>query len=188
MASVSLVSSPPAPVLDKNMTDSELAGDERSSNILNAIFNTLICAIQCCGSTCLCNCLLQTFPRFLPLYIFFLHAFFGCISVQAAYIFPSSIRWFIIIFIRGGRPHRPVVTAAGIHRAVVAICRILCKWRKRPAPPILISHSPWRSPELTAQKWFIRGWHLFLQGPGLCPYLLFVTRRMVMVMNHLHII
>lgn len=34
MASVSLVSSPPAPVLDKNMTDSELAGDERSSNIL----------------------------------------------------------------------------------------------------------------------------------------------------------
>lgn len=34
MVSVSLVSSPPAPVLDKNMTDSELAGDERSSNIL----------------------------------------------------------------------------------------------------------------------------------------------------------
>lgn len=34
MASVSLVSSPPAPVLDKNMKDSELAGDERSSNIL----------------------------------------------------------------------------------------------------------------------------------------------------------
>lgn len=34
MASVSLVSSPPAPVLDKNMTDSELAGEERSSNIL----------------------------------------------------------------------------------------------------------------------------------------------------------
>lgn len=34
MASVSLVSSPPAPVLDKNMTDSELAGDERSSNNL----------------------------------------------------------------------------------------------------------------------------------------------------------
>lgn len=34
MASVSLVSSPPAPVLDKNMTDSELAGDERSSNII----------------------------------------------------------------------------------------------------------------------------------------------------------
>uniref|UniRef100_A0A3B5LTS3 Zinc finger CCCH-type containing 6 n=1 Tax=Xiphophorus couchianus TaxID=32473 RepID=A0A3B5LTS3_9TELE len=53
MASVSLVSSPPAPVLDKNMTDSELAGDERSSNILNAILNTLICAIQCCESTCL---------------------------------------------------------------------------------------------------------------------------------------
>lgn len=34
MASASLVSSPPAPVFDKNMTDSELAGDERSSNIL----------------------------------------------------------------------------------------------------------------------------------------------------------
>lgn len=34
MASVSLVSSPPAPVLDKNTTDSELAGDERSSNTL----------------------------------------------------------------------------------------------------------------------------------------------------------
>uniref|UniRef100_A0A3B5LWY8 Zinc finger CCCH-type containing 6 n=1 Tax=Xiphophorus couchianus TaxID=32473 RepID=A0A3B5LWY8_9TELE len=62
MASVSLVSSPPAPVLDKNMTDSELAGDERSSNILNAILNTLICAIQCCESTCLYCCLLQTFP------------------------------------------------------------------------------------------------------------------------------
>lgn len=35
MASASLASSPPAPVvLDKNMTESELAGDERSSNIL----------------------------------------------------------------------------------------------------------------------------------------------------------
>lgn len=34
MASVSLVSSPQTPVLDKNMTDSELAGDERSSNNL----------------------------------------------------------------------------------------------------------------------------------------------------------
>lgn len=38
MASVSLVSSPPAPVLDKNMTDSELAGDGRSSNILMRFF------------------------------------------------------------------------------------------------------------------------------------------------------
>ncbi|XP_054455969.1 zinc finger CCCH domain-containing protein 6 [Anoplopoma fimbria] len=34
MASVSLVSSPPAPVLDKNMTDSELAGDEREDGEL----------------------------------------------------------------------------------------------------------------------------------------------------------
>ncbi|XP_061546190.1 zinc finger CCCH domain-containing protein 6 isoform X2 [Phycodurus eques] len=34
MASVSLVSSPPAPVFDKNMTDSELAGDEREDGEL----------------------------------------------------------------------------------------------------------------------------------------------------------
>nr|XP_057914850.1 zinc finger CCCH domain-containing protein 6 isoform X2 [Doryrhamphus excisus] len=34
MASVSLVSSPPAPVLDKNMTDSELAGDAREDGEL----------------------------------------------------------------------------------------------------------------------------------------------------------
>ncbi|KAK1906046.1 Zinc finger CCCH domain containing protein 6 [Dissostichus eleginoides] len=34
MASVSLVSSPPVPVLDKNMTDSELAGDEREDGEL----------------------------------------------------------------------------------------------------------------------------------------------------------
>ncbi|XP_047198376.1 zinc finger CCCH domain-containing protein 6 isoform X2 [Hippoglossus stenolepis] len=34
MACVSLVSSPPAPVLDKNMTDSELAGDEREDGEL----------------------------------------------------------------------------------------------------------------------------------------------------------
>ncbi|KAM9365436.1 zinc finger CCCH domain-containing protein 6 [Pholidichthys leucotaenia] len=34
MASVSLVSSPPAPVLDKNMTDCELAGDEREDGEL----------------------------------------------------------------------------------------------------------------------------------------------------------
>ncbi|XP_033835417.1 zinc finger CCCH domain-containing protein 6 [Periophthalmus magnuspinnatus] len=34
MTSVSLVSSPPAPVLDKNMTDSELAGDEREDGEL----------------------------------------------------------------------------------------------------------------------------------------------------------
>lgn len=34
MASASLVSSPPAPVLDKNMSDCEVEGDERSSNIL----------------------------------------------------------------------------------------------------------------------------------------------------------
>ncbi|XP_024153166.1 zinc finger CCCH domain-containing protein 6 isoform X2 [Oryzias melastigma] len=34
MASVSLVSSPPAPVLDKNMTDSELAGEEREDGEL----------------------------------------------------------------------------------------------------------------------------------------------------------
>lgn len=47
MASVSLVSSPPAPVLDKNMTDSELAGDERSSNIIQFLIRS-ICAIQCC--------------------------------------------------------------------------------------------------------------------------------------------
>uniref|UniRef100_A0A3Q3Q267 C3H1-type domain-containing protein n=1 Tax=Monopterus albus TaxID=43700 RepID=A0A3Q3Q267_MONAL len=33
MASVSLVSSPPAPVLDKNMTDSELAGDEEDGEL-----------------------------------------------------------------------------------------------------------------------------------------------------------
>lgn len=34
MASASLVSSPPAPVLDKNTSDCEVGGDERSSNIL----------------------------------------------------------------------------------------------------------------------------------------------------------
>lgn len=52
MASVSLVSSPPTPVvvLDKNMTDSELAEEERSSNILICLelylLYPLICASQ----------------------------------------------------------------------------------------------------------------------------------------------
>lgn len=84
MASVSLVSSPPAPVLDKNMTDSELAGDERSSNIL---MQFLIYAHLCVSVLWVYMLVLlvfsfnhelqgvETFPRvFSPPYFLYLHA------------------------------------------------------------------------------------------------------------------
>lgn len=79
MASVSLVSSPPAPVLDKNMTDSELAGDERSSNIIQFLIRS-ICAIQCCWVYMLVWLVFLSFNhelqgvrdhRFPPLFFFF---------------------------------------------------------------------------------------------------------------------
>lgn len=92
MASVSLVSSPPDPVLDKNMTDSELAGDERSSNIIQFLMRS-ICAVQCCWVLHACvdcsylltmNCRLSRPPPpsfffhpptiFIIIIFFFLHA------------------------------------------------------------------------------------------------------------------
>lgn len=80
MASVSLVSSPPAPVLDKNMTDSELAGDERSSNNLMQFLIRSSVRFSAVGLLVLLfsffflfflffeimNCRAETFPGFSP--------------------------------------------------------------------------------------------------------------------------
>lgn len=51
MASASLVSSPPTPVLDKNMSDCEVEGDERSSNILiQFLMRSSVRCLRCCFS------------------------------------------------------------------------------------------------------------------------------------------
>ena len=152
MACASLVSSPPAPVLDKNMTDSELAGDERSSNLLVQLFNYAH----------LCVSVLWLYVLVLP--VFFSYsatAGFRDMFSPTRKTKPSSLHASLVQFKRSGPKHpwllpplsppspcRQSCSSADlifcvvcvIVGVIVAICRKLCKCAKMMEAPRPSSH------------------------------------------------
>lgn len=122
MASVSLVSSPPAPVLDKNMTDSELAGDERSSNILMQflirssvlwVYMLVLLFLFLYSKSGLAGCRIHGAPHPLQPKIFCMPLFWCC---------PNSLDYPITVSIRRIHDHFPCRIERADHRFVLLRC------------------------------------------------------------------